>query len=151
MARNQSRRQARELAFQVLYSLFFTPAEDEAALRRSFVLSPHNLRMDESNLDDEPEGFAWDLTHGVWSRQGEIDGLINRFSHHWRTEKMGKIELTLLRIAVHELVWLRDSPPRTIINEALELADQFGASGAKQLINGILDAVARNQRLFSLK
>lgn len=145
MARKQSRRQGRELAFQVLYSLFFSPAEDEAALRRSFVLSPHNLHMDESNLDDEPEGFAWDLTRGVWSRQEEIDGLVNRFSHNWHTEKMGKIELTLLRIAVHELVWVRDSPPRTIINEALELADQFGASGAKQLINGILDAVAKNQ------
>lgn len=145
MARNQSRRQSRELAFQVLYSLFFTPAADEGALRRSFVLSPHNLRMDESNLDEEPEGFAWDLTHGVWSRHDGIDELINRFSHRWHTEKMGKIELTLLRIAVYELVWVRDSPPRTIINEALELADQFGASGAKQLVNGILDAVAKNR------
>lgn len=145
MARNPSRRQSRELAFQVLYSLFFSPAADEAALRRAFVLSPHNKLMNETNLDDDLEGFSWDLVRGVWEREDKLDEIVNRYSHHWRTDRMGKIELTILRIAVNELLWVRDSPPRTIINEALELSDQFGATGAKQLINGILDAVAKNR------
>lgn len=145
MARTPSRRQSRELAFQVLYSLFFSPADDEAALRRAFVLSPHNRQMNEANLDDELEGFSWDLVRGVWERADKIDEVVNRHSHRWRADRMGKIELTILRIAVNELLWVRDSPPRTIINEALELSDQFGASGAKQLINGILDAVAKKR------
>ncbi len=66
-AKNTTRRGARELAFQVLYGLSFTPAESRADLRRAFVLSPHNTAMDEQDLGSEPTGFAWELVEGVWA------------------------------------------------------------------------------------
>lgn len=72
-AKNTTRRGARELAFQVLYGLSFTPAESRADLRRAFVLSPHNTAMDEQDLASEPTGFAWELVEGVWSNSAALD------------------------------------------------------------------------------
>lgn len=71
-AKNTTRRGARELAFQVLYGLSFTPAESRADLRRAFVLSPHNTAMDEQDLGSEPTGFAWELVEGVWGNSAAL-------------------------------------------------------------------------------
>ena len=111
-AKNTTRRGARELAFQVLYGLSFTPAESRADLRRAFVLSPHNTAMDEQDLGSEPTGFAWELVEGVWGNSAALDTAISRFSHNWRVDRMGRIELTLLRLAVFEMLYRQDVPPK---------------------------------------
>lgn len=146
MAANKrpTRRSARELAFQVLYGLCFSPAKDRAALWRQFVLSPHNAAMSEADLESEPSGFAWELVDGVWSHTQELDEAIGRFSHNWRVDRLGKIELTILRLALFELFWRDDVPPKAAINEALELAREFGDERARAFLNGILDAAARS-------
>ncbi|MBD5627338.1 MAG: transcription antitermination factor NusB [Desulfovibrio sp.] len=146
MAANKrpTRRSARELAFQVLYGLCFSPAKDKDALWRQFVLSPHNAAMSEADLDSEPSGFAWELVDGVWSHTQELDEAIGRFSHNWRVDRLGKIELTILRLALFELFWRDDVPPKAAINEALELAREFGDEKARAFLNGILDAAARS-------
>ncbi|MBQ3060424.1 MAG: transcription antitermination factor NusB [Desulfovibrio sp.] len=142
-SRNATRRGARELAFQVLYGLSFTPAKTRMELRRAFVLSPHNTAMDESHLGQEPAGFAWELVEGVWSHSEALDAAIARFSHNWRVDRMGRIELTLLRLAMFELLHRMDVPPKVTINEALDLGRQFGTDNARNFINGILDAAAK--------
>ncbi|MSS26696.1 transcription antitermination factor NusB [Desulfovibrio sp. PG-178-WT-4] len=141
--KNATRRGARELAFQVLYGLSFTPAESPGELRRAFVLSPHNTAMSEEDLSAEPTGFAWELVEGVWSNSKALDAAIGHFSHNWRVDRMGRIELTLLRLAVFEMLYRQDVPPKVAINEALELSGQFGEGNAKNFINGILDAAAK--------
>ena len=80
---------------------------------------------------------------GVWSNSAALDDAITRFSHNWRVDRMGRVELTLLRLAVYELLFRNDVPPKVSINEALELSRQFGEGNAKNFINGILDAVAQ--------
>ncbi|MBQ4568360.1 MAG: transcription antitermination factor NusB [Desulfovibrio sp.] len=142
-SKNATRHAARELAFQVLYGLSFTPAMNRLELRRAFVLSPHNAHMDERHLGEEPTGFAWELVEGVWTHSAALDATISRFSHHWRVDRMGRIELTLLRLAMFEILHRQDVPPKVAINEALELGGQFGNSDAKTFMNGILDAAAR--------
>jgi N utilization substance protein B len=104
-----------------------------------------------------PEGFAWDLVRGVWSRQADLDGLIRDFSQNWRLERMGRVELSLLRLAVYELLFSSDVPPKVIINEAIELSRQFGDEHSHGFVNGILDAVVKavekgevRRRLFCL-
>ena len=143
-SRRPTRRGARELAFQVLYGLCFSPAPDRAALWRQFVLSPHNAAMSEADLEREPSGFAWELVDGVWSHTPELDEAIGRFSHNWRVDRLGRIELTILRLALFELLFRDDVPPRVAINEALELAREFGDERARAFLNGILDAAARS-------
>ena len=143
-AKNATRRGERELAFQVLYGLSFTPARTLEELRRSFRTSPDNLaRSEESGVPVDASGFSWELVQGVWSNSAALDDAITRFSHNWRVDRMGRVELTLLRLAVYELLFRNDVPPKVSINEALELSRQFGEGNAKNFINGILDAVAK--------
>ncbi|MDR0466748.1 MAG: transcription antitermination factor NusB [Deltaproteobacteria bacterium] len=133
-----SRRGERELAFQFLYALDFSPAHTERELRERFEQSA-------SAADKAPAlpGYAWDLALGVWNNAQAVDALIARFAHNWRLDRMGRIELTLLRLAMYELRFRPDIPPRVVINEALELCRQFGEANARSFINGILDAAAK--------
>ena len=133
-----SRRSERELAFQFLYGLDFAPARSEAELRERFTQSASTAEKAAAL-----SGFAWELALGVWNNVQAVDALIARFAHNWRLDRMGRIELTLLRLAVYELRYRTDIPPRVAINEALELCKQFGETNARSFINGILDAAAR--------
>ena len=134
------RRLERVFAFKVLYGLCFSPANSEEALARAFSLAPERP---EGLNEHAPESFAWELTHGVWKHQQELDTRISALSENWRVERMGKVELTLLRLAMLELVLLRDVPPKVAINEAIELSKQFGDDKSRVFVNGILDAASK--------
>ena len=133
-----SRRSERELAFQFLYGLAFAPVATEGDLRKRFAQSA--ATADKATM---LSGFAWELALGVWQHEQHLDAVIARFARNWRLNRMGRIELTLLRLAVYELQYRTDIPSRVAINEALELCGQFGETGARSFINGILDAAAK--------
>ncbi len=140
MTKVPSRRNERELAFQCLYGLDFAPVQNERDLRERFDQA---VPVADKGAGS---GFAWDLVFGVWSRSGELDGVIARHARNWRLDRIGRVELTLLRLAVFELLFREDIPPRVTINEALELSRRFGDEGARSFINGILDAAAAAAR-----
>lgn len=131
------KRKERELAFQVLYGLSFSPVTDLEQLALAFQRSPHN-----SHANVEPRGRAWELTRGVWEKEKELDAAIEQYSHNWRAGRIGRIELILLRLALYEMLY-REVPPKVVITECLDLSDQFGAAGAAAFMNGILDSAAR--------
>ena len=133
-----SRRSERELAFQFLYGLDFAPVSSEQELRKSFEQSAAT-----ADKAAALSGFAWELALGVWRNARLLDACIARFTRNWRLNRMGRIELTLLRLAVYELQYRMDIPSRVTINEALELCGQFGEASARSFINGILDAAAK--------
>ena len=85
-------------------------------MRRAFLQSPDHQESEEDGL---PSGFAWDAVQGVWSRRDELDKTISRFSRNWRVDRMGRVELTLLRLAMYELLYRQDVPAKVAINEAL--------------------------------
>ncbi len=136
-----ARRAARIRAFQVLYGLHFGEVGNLEDLRRLFRETP--LPEDVEAEDAPPQGFAWELVEGAWTRKDELDALIARFSRNWRVERMGRVELTLLRLAMFELAYRPDVPPKVAINEALDLTARFGDDQSKKFINGILDAAAK--------
>lgn len=144
-----TRRSERALAFQVLYGLSFSPAATEAALRAAFAASPgvadraEDERSDRSTPAAAPHGYAWEVIHGVWKAQAQLDQAVSGFSQNWRVERMGRVELTLLRIAVYEMLFREDVPAKVAMNEAIELSKQFGDDNSRGFVNGILDAVAR--------
>ena len=72
------------------------------------------------------------------SRLAEIDGLLNEKTEKWTTDRMGRAELTILRLAVYEILFDEDVPTGVAINEAVELAKKFGQDGAGAFVNGIL-------------
>ncbi|SDF71386.1 transcription antitermination factor NusB [Desulfovibrio legallii] len=144
--KNATRHGERAQAFQVLYGLSFSPAASAAELRRQFRRSPDaapEAPAEDAATADAPSGFAWELVEGVWREQERLDAAIARHARNWRLDRMGRVELTLLRLAVYEMLFRPDVPPKVAINEALELSREYGADTAKNFINGILDAVAK--------
>lgn len=133
------RRLERAFAFKVLYGLCFSPAASEAALLGAFTLTP-----DQPEGLDSEDSYAWRLVYGIWKEGPRLDGTIASFSQNWRVERMGKVEATILRIALYELMRRDpDVPPKVVINEAVELSKQYGDDKSRIFINGVLDAAAR--------
>ena len=144
-----TRRASRVTAFQILYGLRFPEIPDAFALAQAFADSPdqHDALPPEAGGEAPyPHGFAWDLVHGVWQHHAELDAAIAAHSRNWKLNRMGQVELTLLRMAAYELKYLPDVPPGVVINEALELNREFGDAASHGFINGVLDALAGQLR-----
>ena len=142
--RPHARRAARSRAFQVLYSLQFSPSTTLGDVRTAFLEMPDptDADMDENaeTREEKLYGFAWELVEGVWSNVKNLDSVIERFSQNWRVD----------RLAVFEMLYRADVPPKVAINEALELSTRFGDAKAKSFINGILDAAIKAQEAGTL-
>ena len=105
----------------------------------------------ESHPDEplpEPEGFDWELTQGVWKNTAGLDKIIEAHSRHWNMKRIGRIELTILRIAAYEITQT-DTPPKAAIDEALKLTRTFAGDNAVSFVNGVLDALAKSQEQAS--
>ncbi len=139
--KKSSRRVAREKAFQILYGLDFIGADGLDALRRAYAEYPRPERQ--GKLDERAEDFAWELVQGAWKAKAELDGVIGRFSQHWKITRIAKVDLTILRLGMHEILHRPDIPIKVAINEAVELAKEFGDENSRNFVNGILDAAAR--------
>lgn len=128
------RRQERIFAFKVLYGLSFSTIETLEQLEAVFLASP-----DRPEAISTASGFSWNIVVGVWKEQDKLDKIISSFSDNWRIERMGKVELSLLRIAIFELLYAPNIPEKVILNEAIELSKQFGDDKSRGFVNGILD------------
>ncbi|NCC24901.1 MAG: transcription antitermination factor NusB [Deltaproteobacteria bacterium] len=135
-----SRHRQREFALQVLFSGHFSQlGAEEKTLGRTFE---HFAA--ENGWDPEELPLAWLLVQGVDRERERIDQAISRHSQNWKINRIAKLELTILRISMFEMMFLPDIPSRVSINEAVELAKDFGDGNSGVFVNGILDAVARS-------
>ena len=106
---------------------------------------PDGLTGDEElpeQQDDETRAFAETLVRGYGDRQEEVDATIRSVSHHWRLERMTRVDRNILRLATCELMLMPDVPRRVTLNEAIELAKLFGSEGSAGFVNGVLDRIA---------
>ena len=126
------RHQARRLALQFLYQLDATGEELEPALER-FRLA--------FGLDPKLADFFLRLIHGVAEHRDSLDEMIQSRSHNWRVARMAKVDRNILRLAVYELAFCKDVPDKVAINEAIELAKDFGTEESGSFINGVLDSI----------
>jgi transcription antitermination protein NusB len=126
------RRKSRECALQVLYQLNITK-QDAAAAFTQF----------EENFG--PVGVADDfvkrLVRGVLEHRLDLDRLIEQYSEHWRIDRIDLIDRNILRLALFELLYCEEIPPKVTINEAIDLGKRFGSEDSGSFINGILDRV----------
>lgn len=141
-----NRRHQRRFAFQVIYSLNFDKTRSRDALIRSF----ENFWTEEEFDIPSQESYAWILVEGVFDNYDAIDTVITRHSQHWKLNRIAKVELTILRLSLYEMLYCSDIPLKVAMNEAIELAKDFGDDNSKTFVNGILDAAAkeaeRNER-----
>jgi N utilization substance protein B len=146
-AKNQSsRRQGREQALQVLYSSNFQLRPDLDQARQTF-----NTLLGQQGMDQTGQGFAWELIQGVLEQQDRLDKIIAEFSKNWRLERIAKIELTVMRLALYEMLYRQDVPLKVAINEGIELSKKFGDGKSGRFVNGILDAIAKQIRQGTLQ
>ncbi len=142
---SSGRKAGRTAAFQILFGLGMVPPENSGSLDKAFDQALFVLSGDENHEAPSGKGeiFARELVQGVWDNRDELDGIIGRHSQHWKVGRIAKVELTILRLALYEMVYRADIPLKVAINEAIELSKRFGDDRSRNFINGILDAVAK--------
>ena len=101
------------------------------------------LYLEQEEIAGERDrAYIMDKTAAVAARVEEIDGLLNQYSTGWKTKRMNKADLSVLRLAVYEMEMDADVPVSVAINEAVELAKRFGGEDSPSFINGILAKIA---------
>ena len=126
------RRKSREFALQVLYQLNITKQDASKAL----------TQFQENFLPNgEADDFLKRLVLGVTEHYAELDRLIERYSENWRLDRINMIERNLLRMALFELLYCEEIPPKVTINEAIDLGKRYGSEESGSFINGLLDRI----------
>ncbi len=133
-----SRRLAREIALQSLYQVDFTKTEMEAALQAA--LEEH------ATATAAAQDYARLLVEGTLSHLEAIDAKICEYAQHWELSRMPIIDRNVLRIAVYEMLFADEKQPVSIaVNEAVELAKEFGSAKSGGFVNGVLGKMMRDE------
>jgi N utilization substance protein B len=126
------RRKSREFALQVLYQLDITKQD---------VIKTLAQFQDHFSGNEERDDFMERLVLGVLEHCQEIDRLIEKYSENWRLVRMNIVDRTILRMAIFELLYCEEIPPKVTLNEAIELGKRYGSEDSGSFINGILDRI----------
>ena len=126
------RRKSRESALQFLYQWDVEQPDDQKGSAR---FREHFLSK------GEKDPFLEQIIKGVLEHCQEIDRLIERYSENWRLSRISPIDRTILRMAIFELLFCEDIPPKVTLNEAVDLGKRYGSEHSGSFINGILDRI----------
>lgn len=129
-----SRRKSRELALQMMYQWELGRHTPEHVL--STFLASKKLHSDVGQ-------FARSLFEGAVGEVEALDRALAGCSEHWKMERMAAVDRNVLRLAVYELLHCPETPPKVVINEALEIARRYSGEDSVEFVNGVLDAVRK--------
>ncbi len=131
------RRKAREVALKVLYSLDVINQDVERTI---------GLFWANFDAPDDARAFSSLLIEGTWQKRDYLDELISRHSENWSLSRMARVDRNILRMAVYELLFCNDIPPKVTLNEAIDLGKIYGSENSGSFINGILHALYADMR-----
>ena len=132
------RHQGRALALQVLYQY-----ESSGATLEELLSVISKWPFNEQKKSRVSKEFATEIISGLFEHIPEIDDSIANFSKNWRIERMSVVDKNILRIAVYEFLYMKDTPVKVVINEAVELAKSYGDDKSSAFVNGMLDSIAK--------
>jgi N utilization substance protein B len=127
-----TRRKARELAMQALFYMDMQKDASEEMLEYfcgCFCTSKKS------------RPFFMKLVNGVLETKGRIDALVEHYSQNWKINRMSCVDRNVMRIAVYEMLYCDDIPPKVSINEAVDIGKKFGTQESGAFINGIMDSI----------
>ncbi|HIY19564.1 MAG TPA: transcription antitermination factor NusB [Candidatus Blautia avistercoris] len=133
------RRELREHIFKLLFMSQFNSTEEMEGQTGLYL---ENLQP----LDEQDQTYIQEKYQKITEKLPEIDELINSVSKGWKTRRMSRVDLTILRLAVYELRQEESIPVSVSINEAVELGKRFGGETSSSFINGILGQIAKMER-----
>ena len=130
------RTRARSIALQVLY---------EVDLANHPPADIYKLRLEDNPLSDDLSDFARQIIFGVLRLTNTLDQILAKYAPEWPLDQIAAIDRNILRMALWEFAVYHDTPIKVAINEAVELAKQYGSDSAPRFINGVLGALADHQ------
>ena len=129
--KNMTRREIREQVFKMLFRVEFYNQEE---MSEQIAL----CEDDACSWKEKDKTYIFEKVEKISEKLEEIDAKINEVSEGWKTGRMGKVDLTLIRLAVYEMLYEEDVPAKVAINEAAELAKQYGTDNSPSFVNGVL-------------
>ena len=126
------RRSSRELALKFLY---------QSELNKGNVDEQMKLFLKRNSSQEEVETFMLELVKSILRQINEIDAIIQKFSDNWVLDRMTVIDRNILRMGTCELLFSFSTPPKVVINEAVDIAKKYGNEDSPEFINGILDKI----------
>ena len=129
-----SRREQREQIFKILFGVEFHSADE---LEEQIGLYMEDL----GDIRKKDADYMTGKVRSIVEHMDEIDGMINQASKNWKTTRMAKAELSILRLATYEIKYEDDIPVSVSINEAVELAKLYGSDHGPAFVNGILSGM----------
>lgn len=129
-----SRRTAREAAFKLLFQMEIQ--KDDPKKQIEFFLEQGDF--DDNDVDDNDKEFILDVIKGTISDLSEIDKSIEVYLKGWKINRISKVDLAILRLAIYEILNRDDIPTNVSVNEAVEIAKKYSGEESGSFINGIL-------------
>lgn len=126
------RTRARELALQCLYQIDINQESCDEG-RKNFWSG--------IEVEEEIKEYADNLIKGTRENLEKIDSLIGKYTQNWEISRMATIDRNILRMSCFEMSYMRDVPPKVVIDEAIELAKKYGDVESSKFVNGILDKI----------
>jgi len=130
----RKRSRSRELALMALYQVDITREKTPEVLKDFW---------ENHKADTEVRGFATVLITGTTAHQDRLDKVISQYADNWEIRRMATVDRNILRLAVYELLYVEEIPPKVSINEAVDLAKKFGDVESGRFVNGILDQISK--------
>ena len=132
--RQRTRRMARRALLQVLYEVDSSGHTVEESL---------GWVTEQLSLDEKSVAFVKAIANGVLQHRQGLDSEIHRYAPMWPVSQLAVVDRNILRIAIYEILISQETPPKVAINEAVELAKQFGGENLPPFVNGVLGAVMK--------
>lgn len=137
-----NRHLGRIIALQTLYEQDFRQSCEDKSFDLTAVLARNINRYHEAAKD---QAFIKGLTGGVDKHQAKLDKALQPLATEWPLNQIARIDRIILRIGAYELLYEQSTPPKVVINEAVELAKSFGNDNSSKFINGVLGSLLRQQ------
>lgn len=126
-----TRREIRENVFKILFRIEFHD-------RETFLEQIDLMKEECENLKEEDFTYIKDKCVSIFEKKDEIDTAINSMTKGWKTTRMNKVDLSLIRLAVYEIKFEEDIPYKVSVNEVVELAKKYGTDESASFVNGVL-------------
>lgn len=132
------RRELRERIFQLLFRVEFNGREE---MQEQIGLFVDDMK-EETEVQEQDEAYISGKYEKIVEKLPQIDAMLDGAAKGWKTTRMSKVDLTILRLAVYEMKFDDDIPEKVAINEAVELSKKFGGDDSPSFINGVLAKLA---------
>jgi len=146
--RQHSRHHAREIALQILYRYDLNQTQGADVTPSGLALADDLKRhFEHFQVTDGVREFSAELVAGTLQNSAELDLEIEKYAANWKISRMALIDRNLLRMSMFEMTRFKDIPPSVTIDEAVELAKQFGTADTSGFVNAILDSFRKASKV----